>query len=177
MKKKILLMLMLALALTGCHKETPTTTTEPISTEETKETELNIELNTNNSNDSIAPQRIIIGEDGEALSEQEIKEQESEQQDLISEQASKAEENKVEQEEISTETISYEEMQKIGNGVDTYVQEQTTATMRQTVKTEVKRLQSEGNSAFEGITEEMIDSYSKEELDNLMIEVYKNLKY
>lgn len=178
MKKKVLLMLMLALTLTGCHTETPTNTTEPEQTTIAEETtKVDIELNIDNADDSMAPQRIIIGEDGEALSEQEIKEQELEQQELISEQATITEENNVEQGTVATETISYEEMQKIGNGVETYVQEQTTATMRQTAKTEVTRLKAEGIISFQNITDEMIDSYSKEELDNLMIEIYKNIKY
>lgn len=179
MKKKILIVLILALTLTACDKDKPQSTVGLVKpTEETtaSSTEPPTELDINNSSDSIiAPQQIVIGENGEMLSEQEIKKQESQQQELIENQDTIA--NETEPETISTETISYEVMQEISEGVDTYAQEQTTATMRQTAKTEVARLKAEGIIPFQNITDEMIDSYSKEELDNLMIEIYKNIKY
>ena len=73
--------------------------------------------------------------------------------------------------------VTSEDMQRVTDSLEEYTHKQAVETFRQTAKTEVARLQAEGNPEFDGITDEMIDNYTEEELNALMVKIYQNLKY
>lgn len=167
---------MFTLALTACQKQSEKKSTEAPTEVETEtiesESETRLDIENHDDNSIIIPQAVGVND-----SENEIAQRESEEQQLLLEKVSKAEYEHRETEAISTETISLEEMQELENNIDEYVKQETIKTMRLTAKTEVARYKSEGNEAFQDITDEMIDNYSEEELNNLMVEIYRHLKY
>ena len=169
----VLACLVVIFTLSKSSKPTIVEETTQQFTEEQQETEeLNIRIP-----DSNIPQRIEIGQDGKQLSTDEIAEEQSIELENILEEASKAVEESREEETILEETIAYSEMQELEEDINDYVKDNTIDMMRHSAKTEVEKYKKEGNQLFMDITDEMIDSYTEEELNNLMILVYQNIKY
>lgn len=146
--------------------------TTEVQIESTTEEELNIKISSTEP-----PTEFVIGTDGVVLSESEVEEERSKEVEEMLEEASIAAEEKREQETIATETISIDEMQEMESNIDAFVEAESIKMMRESAKTEVARYKSEGIEAFQNITDEMIDAYSEEELNNLMVLIYQNIKY
>lgn len=82
--------------------------------------------------------------------------------------------------ELPTETLSIDEVNQLQqdtlDGMDAILHQDTIDMMRMSVKTDVKNLVEEGNTEFEGITDEMIDNMSEEELSILNIKCVKAIR-
>lgn len=175
----IILVLSLIGVFTYMNQGTSSSSTaESIQT--TEETETSSELNIRISDDKPA-QALIIGEDGELLSESEIEESLADKKEWLQEQQALQEREASQVEEstsnYSDEAVSSEEMRKVTENVEAYTKKQALATFRETAKTEVAKYKAEGIEAFQNITDEMIDAYSEEELNELMVLIYQNIKY
>lgn len=180
--KRVVVILVLAICLivgifvVSKHKSMPIEQSEPI-TEQTKAVQtgdLDIKIN---GEQFEPPKAIIINEDGEILSESEAEEREGAYKESVQASLEVEPEPSIVDESIAEETLSNKQLVEISDDIDKVTHLEAVETFRQTAKTEVARLQAEGNSEFEGITEEMIDNYNEGELDNLLVKIYQNLKY
>ena len=171
----LLICLIVGIVTISKHNIRPTEsepTTEQIEPEPTADLDIKI-----NDEQFEPPKAIIINEDGEILSESEAEESEKTWKESVQDSLEAEPEPSIVDNSISDETLSNEQMVEISDDIDKVTHLEAVETFRQTAKTEVARLQAEGNPEFDGITDEMIDNYSEEEINALMIKIYQNLKY
>lgn len=158
------------------NNSTPTEQLEPTAEQIEPEPTADLDIKINDEQFE-PPKAIIINEDGEILSESEAEESEKAWKESVQDSLEAEPEPSIVDNSISDETLSNEQMVEISDDIDKVTHLEAVETFRQTAKTEVARLQAEGNSEFEGITNETIDNYSEEEINALMIKIYQNLKY
>lgn len=207
MKKKAFVILLLTLTifcLSGCKKEeTPIESSSSAVIEpETSET-IADKLDDNTASDLVigTVEAILVGEDGQALSESEaaILESESEK-----EAESRAEEIKAAQETAETsetldsslsesealekhdkamkekmadgETLSNEELAKVANDIDAYYIEQARVEYIESVKKKLDQAKEKGIEKYDSITERELESYSLEQLMSLNSGLFYDLQ-
>lgn len=82
--------------------------------------------------------------------------------------------------ELPTETLSIDEVNQLQqdtlDGMDKVLSQQTIDMIRETVKIDIKNLTEDGNTEFAGITDEMVDAMSEEELGELNSRIIKTLR-
>lgn len=82
--------------------------------------------------------------------------------------------------ELPTETLSIDEVNQLQqdtlDGMDKVLSQQTIDMIRETVKIDIKNLTEDGNTEFVGITDEMVDAMSEEELGELSSKIIKTLR-
>lgn len=208
MKRRTLILFLLTLtifSLSGCTKDKPEESTPPtleVIEPETSET-ISDKLDDNTASDLVigTVEAIVVGEDGQALSESEaaILESESEK-----EAESRAEEIKAAQETAETsetldsslsesealekhdkaikekmadgETLSNEELAKVTSDVDAYYTEKARAEYLESVKKKLDQAKEKGIEKYAGITEEELESYSLEQLMGLNSDLFYDLQ-
>ena len=206
MKRRTLILCLLTLtilSLSGCTKdklEEPTSPTLEVIEPETSET-ISDKLDDNTASDFVigTVEAIVVGEDGQALSESEaaILESESEK-----EAESRAEEIRAAQETAETsetldsslsealekhdkamkekmadgETLSNEELAKVTSDVDAYYTEKARAEYLESVKKKLDQAKEKGIEKYVGITEEELESYSLEQLMGLNSDLFYDLQ-
>lgn len=206
-KKALVILLLLTLtvfSLSGCKKEEAPVESSSLAViePETSET-ISDKLDDNTASDLVigTVEAIVVGEDGQALSESEaaILESESEK-----EAESRAEEIKAAQETAETsetldsslsesealekhdkaikekmadgETLSNEELAKVTSDVDAYYTEKARAEYLESVKKKLDQAKEKGIEKYAGITEEELESYSLEQLMGLNSDLFYDLQ-
>lgn len=207
MNKKALVILLLTLvvfSLSGCKKEeTPIESSSLAVIEpETSET-IADKLDDNTASDLVigTVEAIVVGEDGQALSESEAEILESESE---KEAESRAEEIKAAQETAETsetldsslsesealekhdkamkekmadgETLSNEELAKVTNDVDAYYTEKARVEYLESVKRDLALAKEKGIEKYADITEEELESYNLEQLSMLSNDLFYDLQ-
>ena len=206
MKRTLILFLLTLtiLSLSGCKKEEAPVESSSLAViePETSET-IADKLDDNTASDLVigTVEAIVVGEDGQALSESEaaILESESEK-----EAESRAEEIKAAQETAETsetldsslsesealekhdkamkekmadgETLSNEELAKVTNDVDAYYTEKARVEYRESVKRDLALAKEKGIEKYAGITEEELESYNLEQLSMLSNDLFYDLQ-
>lgn len=206
MKKKALVVLMVAMitSLAGCKKEeVPIESSSLAVIEPEPSSEEFIEKLPDKTEDLVVGtvEAIVVGEDGQALSESEaaILESESEK-----EAESRAEGIKAAQETAETsetldsslsesealekhdramkekmadgETLSNEELAKVTNDVDAYYTEKARVEYLESVKRDLALAKEKGIEKYAGITEEELESYNLEQLSMLSNDLFYDLQ-
>lgn len=205
MKKTIscVLIAMAVISLSGCKKEEVPVESSSLAVIETETTAEYDKLDDNTASDLVigTVEAILVGEDGQALSESEaaILESESEK-----EAESRAEEIKAAQETAETsetldsslsesealekhdkaikekmadgETLSNEELAKVTSDVDAYYTEKARAEYLESVKKKLDQAKEKGIEKYAGITEEELESYSLEQLMGLNSDLFYDLQ-
>ena len=206
MKRTLILFLLTLtiLSLSGCKKEEAPVESSSLAViePETSET-IADKLDDNTASDLVigTVEAIVVGEDGQALSESEaaILESESEK-----EAKSRAEEIKAAQETAETsetldsslsesealekhdkamkekmadgETLSNEELAKVTNDVDAYYTEKARVEYLESVKRDLALAKEKGIEKYAGITEEELESYNLEQLSMLSNDMFYDLQ-
>lgn len=207
MNKKALVILLLTLvvfSLSGCKKEEAPVESSSLAVieQETSET-IADKLDDNTASDLVigTVEAILVGEDGQAISESEaaILESESEK-----EAESRAEEIKAAQETAETsetldsslsesealekhdkamkekmadgETLSNEKLAQVANDVDAYYTEKARAEYLESVKKDLALAKEKGIEKYADITEEELESYNLEQLSMLSNDLFYDLQ-
>ena len=208
MKRRTLILFLLTLtifSLSGCTKDKPAEPTSPtleVIEPETTET-IADKLDDNTASDLVigTVEAILVGEDGQALSESEaaILESESEK-----EAESRAEEIKAAQETAETsetldsslsesealekhdkamkekmadgETLSNEELAKVTNDVDAYYTEKARVDYLAIAKKQLAEAKEKGIEKYADITEEELEAYNFEQLAKLTDDLFYDLQ-
>lgn len=207
MKRRTLILFLLTLtilSLSGCKKEEAPVESSSLAViePETSET-ISDKLDDNTASDLVigTVEAIVVGEDGQALSESEaaILESESEK-----EAESRAEEIKAAQETAETsetldsslsesealekhdkamkekmadgETLSNEELAKVTNDVDAYYTEKARVEYLESVKRDLALAKEKGIEKYADITEEELESYNLEQLSMLSNDLFYDLQ-
>lgn len=207
MKRRTLILFLLTLtifSLSGCKKEEAPVESSSLAViePETSET-ISDKLDDNTASDLVigTVEAIVVGEDGQALSESEaaILESESEK-----EAESRAEEIRAAQETAETsetldsslsesealekhdkamkekmadgETLSNEELAKVTNDVDAYYTEKARVEYLESVKRDLALAKEKGIEKYAGITEEELESYNLEQLSMLSNDLFYDLQ-
>lgn len=207
MNKKALVILLLTLvvfSLSGCKKEEAPVESSSLAVIEPETSETIVDkLDDNTASDLVigTVEAIVVGEDGQALSESEaaILESESEK-----EAESRAEGIKAAQETAETsetldsslsesealekhdramkekmadgETLSNEELAKVTNDVDAYYTEKARVEYLESVKRDLALAKEKGIEKYAGITEEELESYNLEQLSMLSNDLFYDLQ-
>ena len=206
-KKALVILLLLTLtvfSLSGCKKEEAPVESSSLAViePETSET-ISDKLDDNTASDLVigTVEAIVVGEDGQALSESEaaILESESEK-----EAESRAEEIKAAQETAETsetldsslsesealekhdkaikekmadgETLSNEELAKVTSDVDAYYTEKARVEYLESVKKDLALAKEKGIKKYANITEEELESYNLEQLSMLSNDLFYDLQ-
>lgn len=205
-KQLIILVAVMVLGLSGCKKKEPIETQPSI--ESITPTESEQELSSEDIlSDEIetfsfeeGKQEVILDDDGQTLSSEEIASMEEsdakEIESMIEKQGAGAdsytvanaenktpeeianeieeslEESIAQQREIETPVYSDEEMVKIADNIDSVVQQQTLDMQRLYIRNLITEKQEQGIHDFDNITDEMLASYTEEQLDELENSLY-----
>lgn len=207
MKKKALAILLLTLtifSLSGCKKEEAPVESSSLAViePETSET-ISDKLDDNTASDLVigTVEAVLVGEDGQAISESEaaILESESEK-----EAESRAEEIRAAQETAETsetldsslsesealekhdkamkekmadgETLSNEKLAQVANDVDAYYTEKARVEYLESVKKDLALAKEKGIKKYADITEEELESYNLEQLSMLSNDLFYDLQ-
>lgn len=208
MKRRTLILFLLTLtifSLSGCTKDKPEESTTPaleVIEPETSET-IADKLDDNTASDLVigTVEAVLVGEDGQAISESEaaILESESEK-----EAESRAEEIRAAQETAETsetldsslsesealekhdkamkekmadgETLSNEKLAQVANDVDAYYTEKARVEYLESVKKDLALAKEKGIEKYADITEEELESYNLEQLSMLSNDLFYDLQ-